>query len=68
LVFGAAWWAAFYAAAGPMIGAVPPLRTIGWNSLLADLSLFVIWGLFIGYSIAFEFHQEARREPEPSPA
>ncbi len=68
LIFGVAWWAAFYAAAGPLVGAIPPLGTIGWNSLLTDLCLFVIWGLFIGYSIAFEFHQEAKREPEASPA
>jgi len=68
LIFGIAWWAALYAAAGPLVGAVPSLATIGWNSLLTDLCLFVIWGLFIGYSIAFEFHQEAGREPEASPA
>jgi len=66
LIFGAAWWAVFYAALGPMIGAVPPLVRLGWNSFFTDLCLFVVWGLFIGYSIAFEFHQEARREPEPA--
>lgn len=74
LLFGLAWWTAFYAALGPLVGAVPPLGGIGWNSLLTDLCVFSVWGLFIGYSIAFEFHQEAGREPgtsgreaEPSP-
>jgi len=74
LLFGLGWGAAFYAALGPLVGAVPPLGGIGWNSLLTDLCVFSVWGLFIGYSIAFEFHQEAGREPgtsgreaEPSP-
>ncbi|WP_276351981.1 YqhR family membrane protein [Cohnella caldifontis] len=66
LLFGAAWWAGFYLWAGPSIGAVPPLNKIGWNSMITDGCLFLIWGLFIGYSIAFEFHDEARREPEPA--
>jgi uncharacterized membrane protein YagU involved in acid resistance len=66
LLFGAVWWAVVYLWVGPMIGAVPPLKKIGWNSLLTDASLFVIWGLFIGYSIAFEFHDEAGREPKPA--
>jgi hypothetical protein len=63
LIFGAVWWGVVYALVGPMIGAVPPLNVIGWNSLATDLSLFLLWGLFIGYSIAFELHDEAGREP-----
>ena len=63
-VFGAAWWGLFYALLGPMIGAVPPLRTIGWDSIVTDLCLYLIWGLFIGFSIAFELHDEWQREPK----
>jgi len=68
LLFGIGWWAACYAALGPMIGAVQPPRSVGWNSWLTDLCVFALWGLFIGYSIAFEFHKEISREPEPSSA
>jgi len=68
IFFGMAWWAAFYAALGPFIGAMPPLMALGWDSLITDLCLFTVWGLFIGFSIAFEFHEEVSREPEPSPA
>jgi len=63
LLFGAVWWGLVYALAGPYIGAVPPLRLIGWSSLITDFCLFVVWGLFIGYSIAFELHDEGEREP-----
>ncbi|MFC5532557.1 YqhR family membrane protein [Cohnella yongneupensis] len=63
LAFGAVWWGVFYALIGPMIGAVPPLRTIGWDSMVADFCLYVVWGLFIGFSISFELHDEMQREP-----
>jgi uncharacterized membrane protein YagU involved in acid resistance len=68
IVFGFAWWAVFYLLVGPLIGAVPSLNKIGWNSIITDLCLFLCWGLFIGFSIAFEFHDEALREPEPAGA
>ncbi|WP_256757151.1 YqhR family membrane protein [Cohnella sp. WQ 127256] len=63
LWFGALWWAIIYAWVGPMIGAVPPLNQIGWSSIVTDFCLFLMWGLFIGFSISFEFHNEAEREP-----
>lgn len=63
LLFGAAWWALGYALAGPYVGALPPLNRIGWGSIVTDFCLFLLWGLFIGYSIAFELHDEAEREP-----
>ncbi|MCC3373374.1 YqhR family membrane protein [Cohnella sp. REN36] len=72
--FGLAWWALLFGI-GPATGAIPPLRTIGWNSIFSELCLYVVWGLFIGYSYAFEFHDESAREPakadsgeQPQPA
>ncbi|BBI33060.1 YqhR family membrane protein [Cohnella abietis] len=63
LMFGAVWWGLLYAWAGPAVGAVPPLREIGWNSIVIDFCLFIVWGTFIGFSIAFELHNEAESEP-----
>ncbi|WP_239613830.1 YqhR family membrane protein [Cohnella mopanensis] len=68
IFFGAAWWGLFYAWLGPLIGAMPPLRQIGWNSIVTDFCLFLVWGVFIGFSIAFELHNEAAREPSNSPS
>jgi len=68
LLFGAAWWGLIYAWLGPIIGALPPLYKIGWNSIATDFCLFLVWGLFIGFSIAFEFHDEAGREPATKPS
>jgi hypothetical protein len=66
LLFGAAWWLLLFAG-GPWIGLVVPPNRLGWNSLCTEACLYVLWGLFIGYSIAFEFHDEKRREPGSLP-
>ncbi len=66
--FGAVWWALVYAWAGPLVGALPPLNLIGWDSIVTDFCLFLLWGLFIGYSISFELHDEAALEPSPNKA
>lgn len=68
IVFGVAWWGLFYALLGPLVGAVPSLRTIGWDSMVSDFCLYLVWGLFIGYSIAFELHDEWKREPNKKSA
>jgi len=36
-----------------------PLVRIGWNTIWTEWSIHMLWGLFIGYSIAFEFHDAA---------
>nr|WP_238357517.1 YqhR family membrane protein [Cohnella zeiphila] len=66
LFFGAAWWAMLFLVVGPPTGTTEPVRTLGWNSIFTELCLYLIWGLFIGYSYAFEFHDESAREPKGS--
>jgi len=66
LFFGAAWWALIFLVVGPPSGAVLPAWSIGWKSLITELCLYVMWGLFIGYSIAFEYHDDYAREPDRS--
>lgn len=63
IVYGAVWWALLFAAAGPFLGLTMPAWKAGWNTFSTEICVFVVWGLFIGYSIAFEFTDEASREP-----
>lgn len=64
LLFGVACWGLLYFWIGPVTGAIPPYREIGLGSMFTECALIVLWGLFIGYSHAFEFHNEAEREPK----
>lgn len=61
--YGAAWWALLYLLVGPSTGMMRWVYRYDWNTILTDISLFLVWGLFIGFSIAFEFTDEREREP-----
>ncbi|WP_426453371.1 YqhR family membrane protein [Paenibacillus sp. S-38] len=63
IAYGMAWWGALYLLIGPLIGMMPWILYLDLNTILTDASLFALWGLFIGFSIAFEFTDERAREP-----
>jgi uncharacterized membrane protein YagU involved in acid resistance len=61
--YGVLWWLLLYLLLGPLSGMVPPLAEMDLNSNITDGCLFILWGLFIGYSITFEYTNEQSREP-----
>ena len=63
IFYGLAWWAIIFAGLGPLLGITGWLNVVGWNTVFTEACIFTVWGLFIGYSIAFEFTDEASREP-----
>ncbi|MCA0754532.1 hypothetical protein KP806_05675 [Paenibacillus sp. N4] len=63
MIYGAAWWALIFLAIGPWMGITEWVTRAGWNTLFTELCVFILWGVFIGYSIAFEYTDEASREP-----
>ncbi len=63
IYYGAAWWAMLYLLIGPLTGMMKPPGLSDGNSLISDGSLFLMWGVFIGYTIANEFTDERLREP-----
>jgi hypothetical protein len=63
VVYGFLWWVVIFGFIGPLLGMSDKLTMIGWNTLFTELCIFLLWGIFIGYTIAFEFTDEASREP-----
>ncbi|MCG7406287.1 YqhR family membrane protein [Paenibacillus sp. ACRRX] len=63
IVYGIVWWVILFVAVGPMIKMMPPVTKTTWNSIYTDFCLFLLWGLFIGYTVAMEFNDERLREP-----
>lgn len=61
--YGIGWWTAIYLLIGPITGMTKWIVFMDWNTIITDLCLFTVWGLFIGYSISFEFTDESVREP-----
>lgn len=64
LIYGTLWWLLIFVWPGPLLGMVKPITMVTWNTIYSELCLFLLWGLFIGYSIAVEFTDERKREPE----
>lgn len=58
LAYGLIWWGLLYLLIGPSTGMMPWIYDQGWNTIITDLCLFALWGLFIGYSINVEFTDE----------
>jgi branched-subunit amino acid transport protein len=58
IAYGAAWWLALFAVAGPVSGITPELHRLSGDTITSEICLFVLWGLFIGYTISFEFNEE----------
>lgn len=61
--YGLLWWAFIFIGIGPLFGMTKSITLAGWNTLYTELCVFLLWGVFIGYSITFEFTDEASREP-----
>lgn len=62
LVYGMAWWTLLYLLVGPASGMLMPVRRLDANSLITDFCLLALWGVFIGFSISYEFTDERVRE------
>ncbi|WP_165971969.1 YqhR family membrane protein [Paenibacillus piri] len=63
--FGMGVWALIFLLIGPVTGMMNWIAYLDWNTILTEACLFMLWGLFIGYSIAFELNDESVREPFP---
>lgn len=63
IAYGAVWWGVLYLVVGPLAGMTYWITNLDFNSVLSDFCLFLLWGLFIGYSIAVEYTDERTREP-----
>jgi hypothetical protein len=64
IIFGAVWWVAVSVIIGPLFGMEPAIWNIDLNSMLCDVCIFILWGVFIGYSITLEFTDERNYEPQ----
>jgi hypothetical protein len=66
VIYGLVWWAALYMWLGPSTGVTDLVWKLDLNTFWTDLCLFVMWGVFIGFSINFEFTDEQSRNSDPT--
>ncbi|WP_192043587.1 YqhR family membrane protein [Paenibacillus rhizovicinus] len=63
LFYGLFWWLILFVMGGPLMGMFPHMNKIGYDTIFSECALYLVWGLFIGYTIAYEYTDEASREP-----
>jgi hypothetical protein len=63
LGYGAFWWMAIYLFIGPLSGMTYWINSLDLNTIISDFCLFLLWGMFIGYSISIEYTDARTRQP-----
>lgn len=58
VVFGLVCWGITFLWIGPFAGMLPPFRKLSMETHVTEACRFLLWGVFIGYSISLEFHDE----------
>ncbi|MBY6035537.1 hypothetical protein KUV80_02695 [Fictibacillus nanhaiensis] len=57
IVFGAALWAIVFYVLHPIFPGLEPMNQIGRNTITTSLCIYILYGVFIGYSISFEYRE-----------
>ena len=65
ILYGAVWWAILYLFIGPVTGMVYWINELEMNTIISEVCLFLVWGMFIGYSIAIEYTDARSRQAIP---
>lgn len=64
IAYGVVWWVVLMIVIAPLLNMSPPMKQLSWDTHISEACLFLLWGLFIGYTTAEEYTDEKTREPE----
>lgn len=64
ILYGIVWWIIIFIVVGPMLRLTQPISELPKGTLISEFCLYLLWGLFIGYTAAMEYTDERNREPE----
>lgn len=64
IAYGIAWWVILFALIGPVMQMTKPIHNMTVDTNISEFCIFLLWGLFVGYSTAEEFTDERGREPQ----
>lgn len=56
LFYGVFLWGVIFYLLGPVFSNVPRLVSLDINTIISTVCLFILYGIFIGYSISFDYH------------
>lgn len=62
IIFGIVLWGITFLLLHPIFPSLKPMKELDEVTIVATLALFIIYGVFIGYSISFEYEEMERTE------
>ncbi|WP_137788921.1 YqhR family membrane protein [Bacillus sp. E(2018)] len=57
ILFGVALWGIVFFLLHPIFPGLEPMNTIGKNTITTTLCIYILYGVFVGYSISFEYSE-----------
>lgn len=57
LAYGIVLWLIVFYLLNPMFPDLPSIMKLDKNTIITTLCLYILYGVFIGYSISFEYHE-----------
>ncbi|WP_152445081.1 YqhR family membrane protein [Bacillus sp. THAF10] len=57
IVYGIALWAVVFFILNPMFPSIKTVRELTLNTNVTNICLYILFGVFVGYSISFEFNE-----------
>jgi uncharacterized membrane protein YagU involved in acid resistance len=62
VIFGVVLWGIIFFVLHPLFPNIPAFTELEINTLVSTACLFIIYGTFIGYSIAYDYHDTSIKE------
>ncbi|SHF60132.1 YqhR family membrane protein [Ornithinibacillus halophilus] len=62
LLYGLVLWAIVYYVFQPMFPNIPNVTELDRNTIVTTICLFILYGIFIGYSISYDYHDTVIKE------
>ena len=56
VIYGVLLWVIIFYVAQPMFANIPTITSLHSHTIISTLSLFLLYGTFIGYSISYDYH------------
>jgi uncharacterized membrane protein YagU involved in acid resistance len=60
ILYGAALWVVIFYLFNPLFPNVQPVADLNMNTVITTLCLYILYGVFVGYSISFETQEMNR--------
>ncbi|GGB50816.1 YqhR family membrane protein [Fictibacillus barbaricus] len=71
IFYGVALWAIVFFLLHPIFPGLEPMNTIGKNTITTTLCIYILYGVFVGYSISFEYNErygQAHSDKDSAPS